>query len=176
MILSSLSKYRPKLSMELKEKLKVFCGNITRSNGLLNARNEICLLNNLALDKLTNSSKTGSIFMVDHVFALKGQGTVFTGTLLVGSLQLNDTVEIPDSGELKKIKSIHAYKQPLSGIQAGDRAGLCVSGVELARLTSERLLLGTPGSILRQISWIFCSFSPISHFKHEINSKYYYWA
>lgn len=32
---------------------------------------------------------------VDHCFSIRGQGTVMTGTVLQGSLAVNDTVEIP---------------------------------------------------------------------------------
>lgn len=32
---------------------------------------------------------------VDHCFSIRGQGTVMTGTILQGSLAVNDTVEIP---------------------------------------------------------------------------------
>lgn len=32
---------------------------------------------------------------VDHCFSIRGQGTVMTGTILQGSLAINDIVEIP---------------------------------------------------------------------------------
>jgi hypothetical protein len=35
------------------------------------------------------------IFSVDHCFAIKGQGTVLTGTVLHGAVNVNDTIEIP---------------------------------------------------------------------------------
>lgn len=38
----------------------------------------------------------GDLLMaVDHCFSIRGQGTVMTGTMLQGSLAINDTVEIP---------------------------------------------------------------------------------
>lgn len=38
----------------------------------------------------------GDLLMaVDHCFSIRGQGTVMTGTILQGSLAVNDTVEIP---------------------------------------------------------------------------------
>ena len=38
----------------------------------------------------------GDLLMaVDHCFSIRGQGTVMTGTILQGSLAINDTVEIP---------------------------------------------------------------------------------
>uniref|UniRef100_A0A6I8RZ53 Eukaryotic elongation factor, selenocysteine-tRNA-specific n=1 Tax=Xenopus tropicalis TaxID=8364 RepID=A0A6I8RZ53_XENTR len=35
------------------------------------------------------------LMAVDHCFSIKGQGTVMTGTILSGSISLNDNVEIP---------------------------------------------------------------------------------
>lgn len=35
------------------------------------------------------------LIAVDHCFSIRGQGTVMTGTVLQGSLAVNDTVEIP---------------------------------------------------------------------------------
>lgn len=35
------------------------------------------------------------VFAVDHCFPIKGQGTVLTGTVLSGSVEANDTIEIP---------------------------------------------------------------------------------
>ena len=34
------------------------------------------------------------LFSVDHCFSIKGQGTVMTGTVLNGSVNINDNVEI----------------------------------------------------------------------------------
>jgi len=35
------------------------------------------------------------LFAVDHCFAIKGQGTVLTGTVLQGGVRVNDAVELP---------------------------------------------------------------------------------
>ena len=36
------------------------------------------------------------VFNVDHCFSIKGQGTVLTGTILQGSVKVNDVSLIPD--------------------------------------------------------------------------------
>ncbi len=86
-----------------------------------------------------------AVFMVDHVFSVKGQGTVLTGTLLVGSLNVGDLVEILGNVEMKRIKSIHVFKRPQNSILAGDRAGLCIGAVDLSLFSSERMLVGSLG-------------------------------
>uniref|UniRef100_A0A9J7ZKP6 Eukaryotic elongation factor, selenocysteine-tRNA-specific n=1 Tax=Cyprinus carpio carpio TaxID=630221 RepID=A0A9J7ZKP6_CYPCA len=53
---------------------------------------------------------SGSLLMaVDHCFSIRGQGTVITGTILQGSLSVNDTVEIPALKVTRKIKSLQMY-------------------------------------------------------------------
>jgi selenocysteine-specific elongation factor len=42
-------------------------------------------------------------FAVDHCFAIKGHGTVLTGTVLSGQVAVHDTIELPDLQELKKV-------------------------------------------------------------------------
>ncbi|KAL0191424.1 hypothetical protein M9458_014122, partial [Cirrhinus mrigala] len=45
---------------------------------------------------LPRRDPSGSLLMaVDHCFSIRGQGTVITGTVLQGSISVNDTVEIP---------------------------------------------------------------------------------
>ncbi len=45
-------------------------------------------------------------FAVDHCFPIKGQGTVLTGTVLNGSVKVNDVVELPELKVQKKVKSM----------------------------------------------------------------------
>ena len=45
-------------------------------------------------------------FAVDHCFAIKGHGTVLTGTVMNGSVSVHSTIEIPHLQEQKKVKQI----------------------------------------------------------------------
>ncbi|RNF12242.1 putative selenocysteine-tRNA-specific elongation factor [Trypanosoma conorhini] len=79
--------------------------------------------------------------MFDHCFALKGQGTVFTGTVLRGQVSVGDNILIPDSHLVKKVKGLQAFRKPLQRARRGDRVGLCVvqfdaEGVERGLLCS----------------------------------------
>lgn len=59
----------------------------------------LCLFPSQLLKEQTYLPKRdpkGDLLMaVDHCFSIRGQGTVMTGTILQGSLAVNDTVEIP---------------------------------------------------------------------------------
>ena len=53
------------------------------------------------------------LFAIDHCFAIKGQGTILTGTVLKGSASVNDTIELAGLRLKKKIKSIQMFKRPV---------------------------------------------------------------
>merc|ERR550532_3486951 len=83
------------------------------------------------------------IFSVDHCFLIKGQGTVMTGTVLSGSVQVNANVEIASLKEVRKVKSIQIFRKPAQQASQGDRAGICVTQFDASLL--ERGLVSSPG-------------------------------
>ncbi|KAF4517689.1 hypothetical protein B566_EDAN016515 [Ephemera danica] len=104
------------------------------------------------LESLRNSSfvpkrnsSTPFVFAVDHCFAIKGQGTILTGTVLQGMVQINDTVEIPALKENRKVKSMQMFRQPVEGAAQGDRLGICVTQFDPKLL--ERGLVCAPGYV-----------------------------
>ncbi|XP_057295904.1 selenocysteine-specific elongation factor-like [Hydractinia symbiolongicarpus] len=94
-----------------------------------------------------NRKTTGPfMFSVDHCFSIRGQGTVLTGTVLSGSVSINDTIEIPALKETKKVKSMQMFRQPIKTIVQGDRSGICVTQFDPKRL--ERGVVCTPGYLV----------------------------
>jgi len=69
------------------------------------------------------------LFAVDHCFAIKGQGTVITGTVLKGSATIGDVIELPMMQLQRKIKSMQMFHKPVQRISQGDRAGICMYGL-----------------------------------------------
>ncbi|GKY98433.1 hypothetical protein MPSEU_000800800 [Mayamaea pseudoterrestris] len=84
-------------------------------------------------------------FSIDHCFALKGRGTVLTGTVLSGQVSVNDVLEFPTLGLDRKVKSMQMFKRQISRIQQGDRAGICVSNLDAKLL--ERGIAASPGAV-----------------------------
>ncbi|XP_057701037.1 selenocysteine-specific elongation factor isoform X2 [Corythoichthys intestinalis] len=111
----------------------------------------------------------GDLLMaVDHCFSIRGQGTVMTGTILQGSLTVNDTVEIPALKVTKKVKSIQMFRKPVSGAMQGDRVGVCVTQFDPKLL--ERGLVCTPGS-LRTVFAAVISVKKIGYFKGPLSTR-----
>lgn len=111
----------------------------------------------------------GDLLMaVDHCFSIRGQGTVMTGTILQGSLAINDTVEIPALKVTKKIKSVQMFRKPVSGAMQGDRVGVCVTQFDPKLL--ERGVVCTPGS-LRTLFAAVISVRKIGYFKGSLATR-----
>eukprot|EP00288_Rhodomonas_lens_P012513 CAMPEP_0177707294 /NCGR_PEP_ID=MMETSP0484_2-20121128/9674_1 /TAXON_ID=354590 /ORGANISM="Rhodomonas lens, Strain RHODO" /LENGTH=566 /DNA_ID=CAMNT_0019218797 /DNA_START=109 /DNA_END=1809 /DNA_ORIENTATION=- len=84
-------------------------------------------------------------FAIDHCFPIKGKGTVMTGTVLSGSVKVNDTVEVPDMKIEKKVKSMQMFKKSVTVASQGDRVGILVTQLDPKLI--ERGTLATPGSV-----------------------------
>ncbi|ARP82774.1 selenocysteine-specific translation elongation factor [Bordetella genomosp. 8] len=71
---------------------------------------------------------------VDRVFTLSGQGTVVTGTVHSGRVQLNSddgaTLVLMPAGTPVRIRSIHAQNRPSPSGQAGQRCALNLAGID----------------------------------------------
>ena len=65
---------------------------------------------------------------VDRSFVIQGAGTVVTGTVLSGSIAVDDRVMISPSGLPARIRSIHAQNRPSERGSAGDRCALNLVG------------------------------------------------
>ena len=66
---------------------------------------------------------------VDRSFSVKGFGTVVTGTVISGSVQKGDSVEILPGGIEAKIRGIQQHNEETAGAKLGERAALNLSGV-----------------------------------------------
>ena len=85
------------------------------------------------------------VFSFDHMFTISGQGCVFAGTCLQGSVRVGDTVEVVtlnDGDRCRRVKSIQVFKENVKEITSGDRAAICVP--KIAKL--ERGLIVLPSS------------------------------
>ena len=66
---------------------------------------------------------------VDRVFTLPGQGTVVTGTVFGGQVQVGDSLVHSASGQAVRVRSIHAQNQASTQGLAGQRCALNLAGI-----------------------------------------------
>ncbi len=67
---------------------------------------------------------------VDRVFSMKGFGTVITGTLISGALQVGDTVRVYPGTIAPKVRGIQVHNKSVDRAAAGMRTAINLQGVE----------------------------------------------
>ena len=112
--------------------------------------------------------KAPLLFAVDHCFPIKGQGTVLTGTVLQGQIEVGQTVELPALKLERKVKSMQMFKKPCSLARRGDRLGVCVTQLDAALV--ERGVVAEPGSV-PTITGALARVERIRFYKSAIASK-----
>ncbi|GAC1624018.1 MAG: selenocysteine-specific translation elongation factor [Candidatus Acidiferrum sp.] len=67
---------------------------------------------------------------IDRSFAMKGFGTVVTGTLISGSVGVGDEVELLPGGERLRVRGVHSEGKELPRAAAGQRTAVNLAGIE----------------------------------------------
>ncbi|PAF55255.1 elongation factor Tu [Mycoplasmopsis agassizii] len=90
------------------------------------------------------------LMAVEDVFTITGRGTVATGKVERGTLNLNDEVEIVGFTKKPKktvVTGIEMFRKLLKSAMAGDNAGLLLRGVERSEVERGQVL-AKPGTII----------------------------
>ena len=85
---------------------------------------------------------------VEDVFSIKGRGTVATGRIDQGKVNVNDEVELVGGGETRKVvvTGVEMFHKLLDEGLAGDNVGLLLRGIEREEIQRGQVL-AKPGSI-----------------------------
>jgi len=85
---------------------------------------------------------------IEDVFSIKGRGTVATGRIETGVININDPVEIVGvkATQTSTVTGIEAFKKNLDRGQAGDNAGLLLRGIEREQIERGQVIV-KPGSV-----------------------------
>ena len=88
------------------------------------------------------------LMSVEDVFSIKGRGTVATGRIEQGIVNVNDEVEIVGIKDTKKtvVTGVEMFHKLLDQGQAGDNVGLLLRGIEREDIERGQVL-AKPGSI-----------------------------
>jgi selenocysteine-specific elongation factor len=71
---------------------------------------------------------------VDRVFTIAGFGSVVTGTLADGSLQVGDEIEILPQGLRSRVRGLQTHKQKEQVAVPGSRTAINISGIALEQI------------------------------------------
>ncbi len=67
---------------------------------------------------------------IDRAFAMKGFGTVVTGTLISGAVNAEDEVELLPSHKILRVRGLHSGGHRIARAVAGQRTALNLAGIE----------------------------------------------
>jgi len=83
---------------------------------------------------------------IDRAFAMKGFGSVVTGTLISGTVGPGDEVELFPSGERLRVRGVESGGKPVDRAMPGQRTALNLAGIEHTAL-KRGMVLATPGKL-----------------------------
>jgi len=100
---------------------------------------------------------------VDRVFTMKGFGTVITGSLISGRIQVGDTIMIYPSTTTSKVRGIQVHNQSVNEAEVGMRTAINFQGLEKASVNRGDVL-ANPGALtagyMADVSLNFLSSNP----------------
>ncbi|MGB2622173.1 MAG: selenocysteine-specific translation elongation factor [Candidatus Acidiferrum sp.] len=67
---------------------------------------------------------------IDRAFAMKGFGTVVTGTLISGSIGAEDEVELFPGGKRLRVRGVHSGGKSIERASAGQRTAVNLAGID----------------------------------------------
>ncbi|MFN8232362.1 MAG: selenocysteine-specific translation elongation factor [Actinomycetota bacterium] len=125
-----------------------------------------------ALDAMVGGAETPeparTRLFIDRVFAIKGAGTVVTGTLTGGCLRVGDEVEVAGAGRAR-IRSLQTHRADEPTACPVSRVAANLVGIERDRL-ARGMVLTAPGE-WRRTSEFDAGFRPIRGLAHPVTSR-----
>jgi len=110
----------------------IFAVSAKKEDGFEELKNGILeMINSL---KIERHSEGDIIIPIDHHFPIKGMGAILTGTILNGTLRLNQNLEILPVNTSGRVKNIQIFHQNVEIAKAGDRVGVNIKGIDLKKV------------------------------------------
>lgn len=81
---------------------------------------------------------------IDRSFSMKGHGSVVTGTLVAGTLNVEDEVELFPAGKRARVRGLQIHGAPSNHASAGERTAVNLSGIDSAEI-HRGMTLAPPG-------------------------------
>jgi selenocysteine-specific elongation factor len=105
------------------------------------------------------SDKDASNFFrlpIDRSFSMRGHGSVVTGTLIAGTLKMEDEVEIFPVNKRARVRGIQIHGAPAQRASAGERTAVNLAGVDSVEL--QRGMVLAPSGLFRTTTCIDTTF------------------
>jgi len=83
---------------------------------------------------------------IDRVFSMKGFGTVITGTLSSGRVEVGETITLYPSGISSKVRGIQVHNDSVTAAEAGMRTAINLQGLEKSAIERGEVM-ARPGTL-----------------------------
>ena len=125
-------------------------------------------------NNINNKQIDSLIAYVDHCFKVKNKGTVATGTIMKGSIKVNDEIYFPELSNKFVVKEIQIFKKSVKIASKGDRVGLLIKNLDNQKI--ERTIITSVGS--KEVNYLeggIFLLKKINLYKDDLKSnlKYY---
>lgn len=107
---------------------KIFPVSSTTCAGIDILKKHLC---SLAIER--GAPGAGFRLPIDRVFTLPGIGIVVTGTILSGTVNIDDKLVLCPGGAGVRVRSLHAQSRPAVSASAGVRCALAIAGPHLEK-------------------------------------------
>jgi selenocysteine-specific elongation factor len=116
-------------------------------------------LEKTAAEKLSKKDQGFFRMNVDRHFTVKGFGTVVTGTVLAGTANVDDALELMPMHKHVRIRGIQKHNQNVRTVSAGDRAAMNITGIETDKIARGYILsaagyMKTVPAFYAKIHWL----------------------
>ena len=125
-------------------------------------------------NNINNKQIDSLIAYVDHCFKVKNKGIVATGTIMKGSIKVNDEIYFPELSNKFVVKEIQIFKKSVKMASKGDRVGLLIKNLDNQKI--ERTIITSVGS--KEVNYLeggIFLLKKINLYKDDLKSnlKYY---
>ena len=93
-------------------------------------------LKDLGLSHCARTSQDSALcrFLIDRVFTLPGSGTVVTGTLMAGTLEIADELVLMPQNLRSKIRRLHRHHENITKVVSGERCAVNLTQVQTSEI------------------------------------------
>jgi len=106
----------------------------------------IALLDRLLQQERSRPTTGRSRLPIDRVFTIAGFGTVVTGTLLDGELQVGQEIEIQPGGRRARVRGLQSHRRKVDRAPSGTRVAVNLAGVATDDLVRGEVITA-PGAL-----------------------------
>ena len=100
----------------------------------------------LAMQPVTGDQDHVSRLPIDRSFVMKGFGTVVTGTLLSGAIQVGDALSLEPGIRAVRVRGLQTHGHPEEVVQSGSRVALNLAGIDVSEASRGQTLV-SPGTL-----------------------------